>query len=138
MKRYRQRLILASWTVFEINVFQCLSRGTFNGFSHGMCVNRGTIMVCELVSSQISSEKTGRTSHITVTPKAACLEKKDVEKERRHAKKCFIAAGVSVRERKKKKNSDARLTFSAASSPKMRSNESLHQSYLCSHISYIY
>lgn len=25
--------------VFEINVFQRLSRGTFNGFSHGMCVS---------------------------------------------------------------------------------------------------
>lgn len=114
-----------------------LSRGTFNGFSHGMCVHASLWFdyVCELGPSQrfppggqaaprhVSSRLAlPRLVSRHCDPKASCLEKK-MKKGRRHTQKYFIA-GVSVGEGK---NSDMRLTFSALQLRKW-SSESLHRS----------
>lgn len=75
--------------VFEINVFQWLSHGTFNGFSQGMCVDASTWSdyMCELGLSQTSSRSTSRALPRLASPprhrdpKISCLEKKDEKME---------------------------------------------------------
>jgi len=86
-----------------------LSHGTFNGFSHGMCVHasRGSRIMCVSWAQArgfLQEDKPHLVVSCLTSPHLAWLEgflsRKKLKKRRRHNQKYFIIVSVFVREGK--------------------------------------